>query len=411
MFPEHATEWHQLQQTLHDLKALDFNWRHGRVPGIVHYYNDETQNVVERAYTLFMPENGLGAGKAFPSLARLESELQSMVLNLFAAPPTASALFTSGGTESLLLAVKAARDLAVSRGILRPNAVAGLSAHPALNKAGELFGVEIRRVALTSEYRIDITALGRAVDAQTALVFGSAPCYPYGVFDDIGVLAKLARERSIWFHVDACWGGFVSPFARDLGYRIPPFDFEVAGVTSLSADLHKYAYAAKGMSALCFRESDLAKLVGFRFEWVRGVYETPTLAGSRPGGALAAAWAVLRFLGRDGYRKAISQAMDATVRLRQGISAIPGLRVIPVPVESNIFCFVSDDSGISIDAVADVLKSRGWYPGRIKEPLGIHHAVTPMHAEYVDEYLSELRAATEEVKRRQLQSTFDAKSY
>src|SRR5690606_19217124 len=221
---------------------------------------------------------------------------------------------TSGGSESILLAVKAARDWAAAERRVRgvPQIVLPRSAHPAFPKACSYFGLEPVFTPVRDDYRADPLAIKRAISSRTILVVGSAPAYPQGVVDPIDEIADLARRNGLWCHVDACVGGFMLPFVRELGWPVPPFDFSVPGVVSMSADLHKYGYSAKGASVVLFRDARRRRYSYYAFtDWSGRIYASSTMTGTRPGGAIAAAWAVMQHLGRDGYRRITAEVMGA----------------------------------------------------------------------------------------------------
>jgi len=413
-FPSEGTPWVDVEIDLIDLKANDLDWRRGRLPAYIYYYDEDVLKVQMDAYRHYAVENGLGEGKAFFSLTRMLADITEMSLDLFNGPADGAASFTSGGTESLIEAVRTAKKKHIrdkGRGP-RLNVVAPHSAHAALNKAGDVLDVEIVRVPLADEFRADPEAMERAIDADTIMLFGSAPCFPYGVIDPIPALGEIAQSRGLWLHVDACWGGFISPFAKQLGYSIPEWDLGVPGVTSLSADIHKFAYGAKGASLLLFLDPAMKELEKFSFSgWPRGTYATPTLMGSKPAGSIASAWAVMRYLGNEGYLRTTKAAMDATMGFVRGIDAIEGLRCLQPTGEANLYAFVSDDPQVDIMAVADVLQSRGWFPGRLREPLGIQQGVNPVHLPIVDEYVTEVADAVRTVREAGSQGAYDEKSY
>jgi sphinganine-1-phosphate aldolase len=400
--PATGTDWDTLRRELVDLKHLDLDWRRGRLPAYIYYYDEALLRVQTEAYALYAVENALGEGRVFGSLSAMLADIAGMAFDLYHAPPGAGMSFTSGGTESLFEAVKTARKLYRQRHpghTGRLNLVAPVSAHATLNKAGDILDVEIVRTALTADWRADVAAMATAVNDRTIMLFASAPCFPYGVFDPIPALGQLALERDLWLHVDGCWGGFISPFAKRLGYPIPDWDLGVPGVTSLSSDIHKFGFSAKGASLLLFRDAAMKQLERFEFGgWPRGTYATPTFLGSRPAGSIASAWAVMRHLGWEGYVKTTKATMDATMGFIRGINAIPGLRCLQPVGESNLFAFVSDDPRIDIMAVADVLQAKGWFPGRLREPLGIQQGVNPVHLAVVDEYVAEVAAAVDQVR-------------
>lgn len=413
--PIKGRDWRDLKAKLTSMKLEDFDWRHGRLPSYTYFLDEETLEVQAEAYKQYIGENALGAGRAFKSITRMLDDIFSMALPLFSAPESAGASFTSGGTESVFQAVKTARTQARAlRGERygRYNIVTPITAHACLNKATDLLDIEVRRVPIDAQYRGDMSALEAAIDENTIMIYASAPSYPFGVFDAISPMGNLALRKDLWLHVDACWGGFISPFAKKLGYPIPEWDFNVPGVTSISADIHKFGYAAKGSSLIMYRDAAVQKYEVFEFsDWPRGTYSTPTFMGTKPAGAVASAWAVMQFLGEEGYLRATSETMQATMELVNGINQIPGLRCLEPTGESNIFAFVATDPTIDIMAIADRLESRGWFRGRLREPLGIQQGVNPAHLPVVDEYLREVAAAATFVRENSLKGQFDERTY
>lgn len=398
--PTKGRPWSELKTELENAKKNDFSWRKGRMALYFYYLNEEVKKVQQEAYLTYWTENAMGQ-RAFPSMKKLESEVIEMGLSLLHAPANATATFTSGGTESIFLAVKTARDWArATKGKTNPNMVIPRTAHPAFDRAAEYLNISVIRVKTTrNDFRADVAEMEQRIDKDTIMLMGSAPNYPYGVFDQIGDIAALAQKHGLWMHVDACVGGFLAPFVRKLGYDIPDFDFSIAGVTSISADLHKYGYAAKGASLMLLRDADLQKHQVFNFSnWERGAYMNSTAQGTRSGGAVASAWAVMNFLGEEGYMKWAAVIMDTVGKLTDGIKAIPGLTVLE-PHELCLFVYRSVDPDLDIGAVADAMTERGWFVGRQAEPPGIHMHLNPVHAETADEYLEHLREAVGEVRR------------
>ncbi|QKD20373.1 aspartate aminotransferase family protein [Mesorhizobium sp. NZP2077] len=382
---------------------MDHGEEVGRVPSYTYFLDDETLDVQREAYGEFIAENGLGAGRAFKSLEVMTNDIKAMAKSLFNAPDDAGVSFTSGGTESVFMAVKTARDLARHKRGEPPeryNIVACVTAHPCLNKAGELLGVDIIRTPHTKEFRADPSLMRSAINDKTIMLFASAPNYPFGTFDPIAEIGKLAQHSGLRLHVDGCWGGFLSPFTERLGYPVPPWDFRVLGVSSLSADIHKFGYAAKGASLVLYRSADDQDHEAFSFSgWPRGTYSTPTFLGTRAGGAIASAWAVMHYLGMEGYLRAARLTMEATTRLIAGLNSIPDIECLAPYGESNLISFVSLDSALDIYAVADRLEERGWLRGRMREPQAIQQGVNPAHLATVEEYLSAVREAIEFVRR------------
>ncbi|RYY28715.1 MAG: aspartate aminotransferase family protein [Sphingomonadales bacterium] len=414
-FPETGREWDEVLSDLEAFKSDDFDWRRGRLPTYTYFWNEELLAKQKSSYTAYLGENGLGEGSAFKSIARMSSDIYSAARSIFHAPDDATASFTSGGSESLFLAVKTCRDWTRSKR-KEPkgqyNIVAGESAHPALLKAAKIMDVEVRRVPVDAEYRVSAEALRAEIDDRTMMLFASAPCYPYGVFDRIEDISALALSLDLWFHVDGCWGGFISPFAKLLGYPIPEWDLAVPGVTSLSADLHKFGYAAKGASLLLYRDPSMMEHQAYYFDdWPRGIYYTPTLSGSKAAGSVSSAWAMLQHLGLKGYIEATDATMAATMQLIAGIDQIDGLETLPQYRESNLFSFVSTDDAVDIMAVADILQENGWMRGRMKTPLAVHQGVTASHLPYVAEYLEVVSDAVDEARRTGRKGKFGVRSY
>ena len=397
--PAKGRPWAELKTELESAKKDDFSWRKARMALYFYYLNEEVKKVQQEAYCTYWTENAMGQ-KAFPSMKKLETDVIEMGLSLMRAPKGAAATFTSGGTESIFLAVKTARDMArATKGIKTPNMVIPRTGHPAFDRAAEYLNIEVRRVPTTrNDFRADVPEMARRMDGDSIMLLGSAPNYPFGVFDQIGEIAALAQSRGVWMHVDACVGGFLAPFVKKLGHDIPDFDFSLPGVTSISADLHKYGYAPKGASLMMLRDADLQKHQTFNFNnWERGAYSNNTAQGTRSGGAVAAAWAVMNFLGEEGYMKWAAVIMDTVEKLTEGIKAIPGLAVLE-PHELCLFVYTSNDPALDIGAIAEAMTRKGWFVGRQAEPAGIHMHLNPVHAETADEYLEHLREAADEVR-------------
>ena len=321
--PLKGQPWDELAAQLESAKSSDYEWRRGRLPLYVYWVDEELHRISKDAYAAYFIENGLGR-RAFPSVAKLEQDVLGMALDLLQAPPHADGSFTSGGTESIFQAVKTCHDRARAEGRIadgvRGRLVLPRSAHPAFSKAAHYLDLEATRVPQGDDFRADVAGMERAIDARTIMIVGSAPCYPHGVFDPIAALAAIAEKHGLWLHIDACVGGMLAPFMRGLGEPIPPFDFAVPGVTSISVDLHKYGFAAKGASLLLLRDGVLKPYQRFEFEdWPRGAYMTETFLGTRPAGPVASAWAVMNYLGHDGYRAIARTIIETKARLARGI--------------------------------------------------------------------------------------------
>jgi len=397
-FPSNRTPAGQVLDRMREARGHDAKWHEGKVWSLVFFAGDEVLDLLEEAYTMFISENGLNP-MAFPSLRKFETEIVGMTAGLLGGNDRTVGNMTSGGTESILMAVKTARDWARAErpAIAAPEMVLPSTAHPAFHKAGHYFGVKPVVVPVGSDYRADVTAAGAAITRNTILVVGSAPSYPHGVVDPIADLARVAQERGLLCHVDACVGGFFLPFARKLGYPVPEFDFGVPGVTSMSADLHKYAYGAKGASVILYHDRSLRRHQFHVYtDWPGGIYASPSMTGTRPGGAIAAAWAVLHYLGEEGYLALADRVMRTAKKLQDGIRAIPELRILGEPVMS-ILAMASDK--VDVYEIGDEVALRGWRLDRQQRPASLHLTITPAHVEVVDQFLDDLRQATEAVSR------------
>ena len=395
--PAAGTPRTELLERMQEISAQDADWRGGKIWSLVYYAGEEVSRVLTDVYSMYFFTNGLGPA-AFKSLKKLESEVVAMTAGLLGCPEAAGNM-TSGGTESILMAVKTARDWARANRpeITAPEMVLPVTAHPAFDKAAHYLGLKAVHVPIAEDLRADVAATGAALSDNTVLVVGSAPCYPFGVIDPIPELAALAAERGIPCHVDACLGGYLLPFLPGLGYDVPPWDFSVPGVTSISADLHKYGFSARGSSTILYRDREMRRHQFFaQSDWPGGLYGSPTMTGSRPGAAIAASWAVLNFLGREGYARLARTIMDTTRALIDGISAIPGLHVIGSP-DMSVFAFTSDEADIY--AVGDALDALGWHPDRQQKPPSLHLMVTPAHRDIVQPFLTDLEKAAAGVSR------------
>ncbi|HET9730170.1 MAG TPA: aminotransferase class V-fold PLP-dependent enzyme [Acidimicrobiia bacterium] len=374
-------------------RARDARWQDGRTFGMVYDGGPEVHAVAEAVAQMFLHENALNTF-AFPSLGEIQSEVVGACAELFHGD-TAAGFMTSGGTESILMAVKAARERArAERGVTEPEMVVASSAHAAFHKAAHYFGVRLHKVGVRDDFRADVDAMAAHVNVNTALIVGSAPQYPQGVIDPIPELAALAIDVGCSMHVDACMGGFVLPFMERNGDPVPPWDFRVDGVTTISADVHKLGYAPKGASVIVHRTKELRRYQTFVFDdWLGGFYASPGMQGSRPGLPMATAWAVMHFLGIEGYCRLTRIAVDARRRIVDGVRAL-GLRVLGEP-EAQLFAMTSDE--LDVFALGDALQRRGWYLDRQQPPDSLHATVSAGNAPVVDDFLHDLTACIADV--------------
>ncbi len=388
-FPREGTPAAELLAELRGGRGDDLDWRGGKAFSLVYNVGDDgLEQVLHEVANLYLHENALNPF-AFPSLLAMEQGIVAMAADLLGGRADAGAL-TSGGTESIFLAVQVARDHARTvRGIAEPRVITANTAHPAFAKACKYLDVERVVVPVGDDLRLDVAAVADAVDDRTALVVGSAPCYPYGVIDPITELAALAEERGLLCHVDACLGGWLLPFWERLGEPVPAWDLRVPGVTSLSADVHKYGYTFKGASVLLHRSRELLQHQFFLFDdWPGGLYGSATTAGTRPAAPIAGAWAAIRYLGEAGYLRLAEVVRDTTRRFQAGIEALPGLAVTGDP-DLSVFEFSSSTDDIG--AIGDVMDDRGWKLDR--QQGGLHVMVSPGHAAVADRFLADLADA------------------
>lgn len=396
--PDHGLPDDAIVEALRAKRASDVRWQDGRTFGLVYDAGAESHEVLEAVAGMFLHENALNT-RAFPSLAEIQSEVVGITADLLHGGDRAAGFLTSGGTESLLMAVWAAIERGrAERGVTDPEIVLPVSAHAAFHKAAHYFGVRVCKVPVDADWRADVDAAAARVGDRTVLVAGSAPQYPQGVIDPIPELAALATSVGASFHTDACMGGFVLPFMERLGMDVPPWDFRVEGVTSISADVHKLGYAPKGASVIVHRTKELRRYQTFVFDdWLGGFYASPNMQGSRPALPMATAWAMLHHLGLDGYLRLTKLTIDAARKMEAGARAIPGLTVLGQPQAQIVAIAAAAGSDLDVFAVGDALARRGWFHDRQTPPDTLHSTVSAGNAPVMDEYLADLRASVEEV--------------
>ncbi len=383
-------------------RGSDVDWASGRTFGMVYDGGPSVHEVAERTAQEFLHENALNT-KAFPSLGSIQSEVVRWTAGLLHGDDAVSGFLTSGGTESILCAVLAARERGrIERGITAPEMVIAESAHAAFHKAAHLFGIQVHKTPVLADWTADVAAMADAVNEHTVLLVGSAPQYPQGVVDPIPAIAALATEVGANCHVDACMGGFVLPFAELLGRAVPPWDFRVEGVTSISADIHKLGYAPKGVSVILHANSKLRSYQTFVFDdWLGGFYASPNLQGTRPGAPMAMAWAVMRHLGVDGYKELTAVTLETADRLRAGITATDGIRVLG-DGNLHLVAMAGDPAAaggpIDVFALGDALQRRGWFHDRQTPPDSLHSTVSNGNAPVLDDYLVALAESVAEVR-------------
>jgi len=395
--PEHGRSEAELMADLDAYGEGDLKWREGRIFAYVYDPGPEVDAVAKKAYMRYLTENALDP-TAFPSLVRFENEVVAIARDHLNGDSEVVGNFTSGGTESCMLAVKTARDYfrAVKPEITEPEIVLPVTAHAAFQKGAHYMGLKPVLVPVNPHtYRADPAQMEAAMTPNTVLVVASAPSYAHGVVDPVPEIAALAQKHGVLCHVDGCVGGFMLPFFRELGLECPDFDFSVPGVTSMSMDLHKYAYCPKGASVILHKNKDLRRHQIFTCsDWTGYTVINPTILSTKSGGPLAACWTVLNHVGKDGYRALARRMWDATWRLVEGIEKIPGLKLLTKP-DFCMFAIGSDD--FSIFTVIDDMKKRGWFIqpqlGFLGSQANAHISVYQRSEAEVDAFLADLAKA------------------
>ena len=400
--PETGLPADTVMERLLAAKSKDLDWESGRAMGFVYVPDPEIQALAKKAYMSFLTENALDP-TSFGSLLQFENDIVAMGASHLSGDENTVGNFTSGGTESCMLSVKSALDFARDRkGITEPEMVLPVTAHAAFQKAAHYFGVKMRLVRVDPEtFSADLDAVREAINENTVLIVGSAPAYAHGVADPIREMGQIALDKDVLFHVDGCIGGWMLPYFRRLGAETPDFDFSVPGVTSISVDLHKYAYTPKGASLILYKSKEVRRYQIFSCPgWTGYTIVNPTIQSSKSGGPLAAAWAVLHHIGDAGYMKMAKGVLDATRKFIAGVQAIPGLRVMGKP-DMCLVAVTSDE--VDIFHVIDEMTVRGWYIqpqlalGEYKE--NFHVSMQHSNVELVDEMLVSLAEAVESARK------------
>ena len=398
---QHGRPVEDVINDLTDKRVNDVKWADGRTFGMVYDGGPSVHDVAEQAARLYLHENALNT-KAFPSLGQIQSEVVGWTAGLLHGDDDVAGFLTSGGTESILCGVLAARERGrIERGITEPEMVVAESAHAAFHKAAHSFGITLHKTRVLDDWTADVDAMAALCNANTVLVVGSAPQYPQGVQDDIPAIAALAASIGANCHVDACMGGFVLPFAEMLGREVKPWDFRVEGVTTISADIHKLGYAPKGVSVILHRTRASRAYQTFVFDdWLGGFYASPNMQGTRSGLPMACAWAVMSHLGIDGYVELTRTTLANADAFRSGVAAIEGIRVLG-DGRFHLVAMAADPSfepEIDMFALGDALVAKGWFHDRQGPPDNLHSTVSNTNTGVIDEYLAVLAECVEAVR-------------
>ncbi|KAA0281888.1 MAG: aminotransferase class V-fold PLP-dependent enzyme [Chloroflexi bacterium] len=397
--PETGRSRAEILQEMESLrKREEAQWKDGFVSGAVYHGDEEHIEFLNRVYAINSQSNPLHAD-VWPSTTKFEAEIVSMCANMLGGEGQAvCGTLSSGGTESIMLAMKTYRDWARdTRGIARPEMIAPVTAHAAFDKASQYFGIKMVKIPVDADSRADVNAARRAVNRNTVVIVGSAPSFPHGAIDPIKDLSDLALKHRVGFHTDACLGGFVLPWAEKLGYAVPPFDFRLPGVTSISVDTHKFGYAAKGTSVILYRNKELRHYQYYTTtEWPGGLYFSPTFAGSRPGALSAACWAALTSIGEQGYMDATKRILETAEYLKNEVRQIPELRLIG----DSFFVIAFAADSLDIYKVLEFMSRKKWSLNGLHKPSCMHICVTLRHTQpgVKERFISDLKAAVAHVK-------------
>ncbi|KAJ1410668.1 pyridoxal phosphate-dependent transferase [Ochromonadaceae sp. CCMP2298] len=380
-------------------KEENVKWETGRVSGAVYHGQHKHIELLNAAFGQYSISNPLHPD-IWPSVMKFDAEVIAMTADLVnGGVSSVCGSSTSGGTESIILAIKSHRDYYRDyHGIYAPEMVVGNSAHAAVDKACDIMGIRLIKVRLDPlTFKIDIDAMRQAIGPNTILLYASAPSYPHGAIDPVRQMGQLAVRYRIGLHVDCCLGGFVLPFAKKMGYAVPDFDFSVPGVSSMSLDTHKYGFALKGSSVVLYRDKHLRQSQYFCYaDWTGGMYTTPTIAGSRSGGIIAQCWASLMAMGEEGYNQHTRDILAVTQFIASGVRGIEGIRLLGL-AEAMIVCFdVETKGGLNIYSIGDKMAKKGWSLNSLQNPPCLHICCTVAHVGREHTFLADLKASVEE---------------
>ncbi len=379
-FPEHGRDRAEILSEIEEMSEVeDSPYHEGKISGSIYSGDEAHYHFLNEVFGHYSHANVIQRDM-YPSATRFEGEIIAMAADMLHGGAveggTVCGVLTSGGTESLMNPLLVYREWGRERGITKPNLVMPVTAHPGLIKGAHYFGIEVRHAAVTDRYIADMDSIRSLVDDDTVALAGSAGTYPHGLIDPIEELSDLAVERGINLHVDGCLGGFILAWGQDLGYDVPVFDFRLPGVTSISADTHKYGFGLKGSSVLLYRNPELRRRQYFIVaDWPGGAYTSPGMSGSRSGGIIAAAWAAMVSLGREGYLSIAADIFRTAAEIRAAVQSFPELRVLGDPF-FNVAFTTTDDSGLDIFLVNDFLATRRWRLNGLQKPNAVHFCVT-----------------------------------
>ncbi|ORX93942.1 PLP-dependent transferase [Basidiobolus meristosporus CBS 931.73] len=396
--PEFGLDEEALRSELHRYKKMGtVDWTAGQISGTIYHSEEKINQLSSEAATMFSQSNPLHAD-IFPGVRQMEAEIISMVLDMYNAPSDAAGAMTSGGTESILMACRAYREMGRElKGITEPEMIVPVTGHAAFDKAADYFGIRLVHIPVDkSTWRADLKAVKRAINWNTIMIVGSAIGFPHGIIDDVPGLAKIAARHNIPLHVDCCLGGFLLPFMEKAGFEIPRFDFRVDGVTSISCDTHKYGFAPKGSSVIMYSSKKIRQFQYFVAQsWTGGIYASPTIPGSRPGSLVAGCWAAMTKMGLSGYVDSTKRIVQAARKIKNGILGMEELFVYGDPLVS-VVAFGSHS--LNVYTINDAMSTRGWSLNALQNPPAVHIACTLSTVPTAEQFLKDLADSVAEAK-------------
>ncbi|XP_011254754.1 sphingosine-1-phosphate lyase [Camponotus floridanus] len=375
------------------IRLGDYDWQAGRVSGAIYRTNNELTQLMGDVYAIASYTNPLHPD-IFPGICKMEAEVVRIACHLFHGDEETCGTMTTGGTESILLACKAFRDYGREvKGITKPEMVMPVTAHAAFDKAAQYLNIKVRTVPVNPHsFTVSIQAMRKSITKNTILLVGSAPNFPYGTLDNIEAISELGMKYNIPVHVDACLGGFLTCFMPDAGYDLPLFDFKLPGVTSLSADTHKYGYAPKGSSIILYRNKIYRHYqYTITTDWPGGIYGSPTINGSRAGGIIASCWATLMYFGYNNYIESTKKIIETTRYIERNLREMDGIFVFGKPATSVI---AIGSNEFHIYRLSEALSAKGWNLNPLQFPPGVHLCVTHMHTQsgVADQFLKDVKS-------------------
>ncbi|MGC8565664.1 MAG: aminotransferase class V-fold PLP-dependent enzyme [Thermoplasmata archaeon] len=409
--PEKGLKEHEVIEELSKFSENENRaWKMGKVSGAVYYGESDLLQFYEKLYHLYSQTNALHPD-IWPSLTKFEREIVAMSSSLMHGNENVRGAVSSGGTESILLAIKTYRDyFREKKGITEPEIILPETVHPAFLKACDYFSIKPVFSELDNKYRADIEKVKEKINDHTIGIVGSAPNFPFGTYDPIKELSEIAFDRGIGMHVDACLGGFIDPFVRELGYEIPEFDFSLDGVTSISMDTHKYGYAPKGTSVILYRNGEFfQKQIFVHGTGREGIYFTPTLLGSRPGFPIVAAWAVMLIMGYEGYKARAKSILETGKYIKDSIKRMDALKIVGDPLW--VIAITSDE--IDPYLLWEAMGKKGWFLSGLSNPASFHIALTVRHTLpcVKEDFINDLKQSIELVKKGEIKSSSMAPIY